>query len=77
MMKSHQYAVRAVEMDGFKTFETDFAAPFPEVRRGVIKRVAELDQGMFNDMSRSNDVSGARVNISMASRTVPPGGRAS
>src|SRR6185436_13489998 len=41
---SHRRAGRASQMDDFKPFEADFAAPLAEVRAGIVERVAEFDE---------------------------------
>src|SRR6059036_236059 len=44
LLVCHCRAGRAGEVDDFKTFEAGFAAPFAEVRAGVVERVAEFDE---------------------------------
>src|SRR5437667_8433400 len=41
---SHRRAGRAGEVDHFKAFEADFAAPLAEVRAGIVERVAKFDE---------------------------------
>src|SRR5580765_168535 len=37
-------AGRACEVDDFKSFEPGFAAPFAEIRAGIVERVAEFNE---------------------------------